>query len=95
MKKISIDCVRTVLANMGNTYVNLLTNEELDYALLEDDLGVSDEEKIELVEKLEIAGEFFIVEPARDFLKNTTSVPIYLLRHICNDYVVESKPCYS
>lgn len=93
MKKITINCVRTVLANMGNTYVSTLSNEELNSAILQDDLGLPDYEIIELVEKLEKEGRFFIAKPARDFLKNTTSIPVYLLRRICNDYVYESKPC--
>lgn len=95
MKKIAIEDVRKSLANMGNTYVSLLTDEELDSALLQDDLGLEDYEVADLIERLEKVGAFFIAEVAENFLKNTTSVPIYLLRRICNDYVYESKPCVS
>ena len=93
MKNIKIDDVRNLLANMGNTYVGLLTNEELSSALLQDDLGLEDYEVAELVENLEKVGRFFIAKPARDFLKNTSSVSVALLRRICNDYVYDSKPC--
>ena len=93
MKKISINEVRSILANMGNTYVSTLSNKELNSALLQDDLGLTDYEITELLQKLEQKGRFFIAKPAESFLKNTTSIPVYLLRRICNDYVYESKPC--
>ena len=95
MTQIRINDVRTVLANMGNTYVNSLTNEELNKAILQDYLGLQDHEVVELLEELEKNGRFFIEKPAQIFLKNTNSIPVYLLRQICKDYASESKPCYS
>ena len=93
MNCITTSVVRNLLANMGNSYVGTLTDEELSSALLQDDLGLEDYEVAELVENLEKVGRFFIAKPARDFLKNTSSVSVALLRRICNDYVYESKPC--
>ena len=94
MKKITIEDVRNILANQGNMYVSTLTNEELNQAILQDDLGLQDYEIIELMQQLEVKGRFFFAKPAETFLKNTSSIPVYLLRRICNDYTVESKPCY-
>ena len=93
MNCITTSVVRNLLANMGNSYVGTLTDEELSSALLQDDLGLEDYEVAELVENLEKVGRFFIAKPARDFLKNTSSVSVALLRRICDDYVYESKPC--
>ena len=93
MNCITTSVVRNLLANMGNSYVGTLTDEELSSALLQDDLGLEDYEVAELVENLEKVGRFFIAKPARDFLKNTSSVSVALLRRICNDYVYDSKPC--
>ena len=93
MNCITTSVVRNLLANMGNSYVGTLTDEELSSALLQDDLGLEDYEVAELVENLEKVGRFFIAKPASDFLKNTSSVSVALLRRICNDYVYDSKPC--
>ena len=95
MKKISIDDVRRSLTNMGNTYVATLTNEELSSANLQDDLGLEEFEIRELIKKLEAAGHFFIAKPALQFLDNLSSISVRLLRRICNDYLLESKPCFS
>ena len=95
MKKITLNDVRKCLQDMGNTYVSLLTNEELSSAVLQDDLGLEDYEIIELIEKLEAKGHFFIAEPASDFLRRQNSIPVYLLNCICNEYVYDVKQCVS
>lgn len=95
MKRITINDVRNALANMGNTYVRTLTNEELSSASLQDDLGMEETEIDELIAKLEAAGHFFITKPALQFLETLSSISVRLLRRICNNYVLEFKPCYS
>ena len=95
MKKIMVNDVRTVLANMKNANVSTLTDEELSYAILQDDLGMEDYEIVELVQELEKVGHFFIVDPAVNFLKKQQSVSVELLRRICNEYAVETKPYNS
>ncbi len=87
MKKITIDDVRNSLANMGNTYVATLTNEELSSASLQDDLGLEDFEIDELIGKLEAAGHFLIAKPALQFFDRLNSVSVRLLRRICNKYM--------
>jgi len=95
MRKIELKDVRKILTDMGNTYVSLLTDEELSEALLQDDLGLKEEEIDELVVKLEELGCFFVVEPVKQFLQRENSIPVYLLSRICEDYTVETKPCIS
>lgn len=95
MKKIMLEDVRKVLTDMGNLYVSLLTDEELSEALLQDDLGLKEEEIIELVVKLEELGCFFVIEPVKQFLQRENFIPVYLLRRICDDYTVETKPYLS
>ena len=95
MKKITVKDVRTVLVNMGNTSIGQLTDEELSSAILQDDLGMEDNEIFELVAQLEKIGGFYFIDVANDFLQRTRSISVNLLRYICNHYVCETKPCYS
>ena len=95
MKKVLLKDVRIILTDMGNTYVSQLTDEELSEAILQDDLGLEEEEINELVAKLEKRGCFFIVEAAKQFLQRQNSIPVYLLSRICEDYTVETKPYLS
>lgn len=95
MKNISIENVRMALSNMGNLYVNTLSDEELNSAILQDDLGLQEHEMPELIKNLENFGRFFILEPAKSFLKDTSAITVRLFKRVCNDNIGEYQMCYS
>jgi hypothetical protein len=89
MNNISIKNVRMALSNMGNLYVNTLSDEELNSAILQDDLGLQEHELPELIKNLENFGRFFILEPAKSFLRDSSTVTVRRFKRVCNKYISE------